>query len=87
MPVNTQEQARMGQRLKQVRKNIALTLNAIVRDVEKYEYGPGARRNMAHDLETCRQALQILLTKEPPIPPSNRVKNNYVDMEDLTGEK
>ena len=87
MPVNTQEQARMGQRLKNVKQNIALSLNAIVRDVEKFDYSPGAEKRMSHDLECCRQALQILLTPEPPAPVSKRLRNAYVDIEDLTGEK
>jgi hypothetical protein len=87
MPVNTQEQARMGQRLKNVKQNIALSLNALVRDVEKFDYSPGAEKRMAHDLNSCRQALQILLTPEPPAPVSKRLKNAFIDIEDLTGEK
>ena len=87
MPTNTQEQARMGTRLKQVKANITATLNSIVRDVEKFDYSPGAEKRMSHDLECCRQALQILLTPEPPAPVSKRLRNAYVDIEDLTGEK
>lgn len=54
MPVNTQEQPRMGKRLKNVKQNIALSLHAIIRDVEKFDYSPGAEKRMSHDLESCR---------------------------------
>ena len=74
-------------RLKVTKQTVAITLNAALREIAKHQHSADGMRRMRHDLAACQEALQILLKPEPPKSPGGRKRRDYIDIDELTGEK
>ena len=75
--------------LKVTKQTVAITLNAALREIAKHHHSNDGMRRMRHDLAACQEALQILLKPEPEKSPGTgkRKRRDYIDIDELTGEK